>query len=462
MYLGTSDNRITLSFLAAACGGTLHCENPALPVRGISVDSRSINRGDVFFAVRGERFDGFDFIGKAEEGGACCAVAERKPDCDIPYVLVKDARTALGDFAREYKKLFRAITVAVTGSVGKTTTKQYIASVLEQKFTTLKTEGNHNNDIGLPMTLLSLDNSVKMAVLEMGMSARGEISALSKLAEPDIGVITNIGNSHIEMLGSRKNICKAKMELADGMKDGSILLINGDEPLLTEFACTRKLCRLMFGIDNPACDYRALNIRRENGMTHFDVISGGGEIISDLCISQDGAHQVRDALAAVVCGILLGLDNEEIARGLVGFQPAKLRQSVIEKDGFTLILDCYNANPESMAASIGVLSGYGGRKLAVLGDMRELGQYSVGLHKKIGGLLVSSGIDALITLGEEAEQIAVGAKESGMAPENIKTIRDYSDAQSASEEIKKLIQPGDTVLIKASRALSLERIAELL
>lgn len=464
MYLGLCDNGITLGTLAAYCGGTLcRCENSEKLICGVSIDSRDIRCGNVFFAIKGDRFDGHDFVSQAEKSGACCAVVSRIPDGSIPYILVGDTREALGAFSHAYKRLFNVITLAVTGSVGKTTTKQYIYSILDTRYKTHKTEGNFNNDIGLPLTLLSLNASYKMMVVEMGMSARGEISALSKLAEPDISVITNIGNSHIEMLGSRENIRDAKLEITDGMKDGAILILNGDEPLLTGASCDKKLCRIYFGIDNPCCDYRAENVISDGEYIHFDVRSAEGESLSGLSVRGIGRHNVYDALAAVVCGILLGINDDDIRRGLLEFKPAAMRQNIIKKDGFTVIEDCYNAGPESMAAAIETLSGLAkGGRIAVLGDMRELGAYSAELHRGIGQRAAQAGTDVLVTIGKEAENIADGALSAGMKSEDIIRIKDYSDAQCAANIIKGIIREGDTVLIKASRALSLERVSNLL
>lgn len=464
MKFGCTDRKIDLRKLADMCGGTLFGGNPETTVYGVATDSRADCTGECFFAISGENFDGHDFVGKAAEKGAVCAVVSKKPDCDIPYIITDDTRKALGALAKAYKAQFNAITVAVTGSVGKTTTKQYIHSILSAKHKTHKTEGNLNNNIGLPLTILSLREDDRLLVLEMGMSGFGEISALSKIAEPDIAVITCIGNSHIEHLGSRENICKAKLEITDGMKDGAILLLNGDEPLLENAVPGRKLCRLYFGLENPKCDYKADNIAVRDGYTTFDVISTESENFSGLRINQIGVHNVCDALPAIAVGTLLGIDEDRIRQGLLSFSPAKMRQNIIKANGFTIIEDCYNAGPESMCAALDVLAdtAKNGGKIAVLGEMRELGEYSPALHQKVGAKAAEVSVDRLITVGALADEIAFGALAAGLSAEKITKISDYSDAEKAAKAIKPFINQDDTVLIKASRALSLERISHLL
>lgn len=464
MNFGCTELNINLQMLAGMCDGELFCSgDPLTPVCGVSIDSRVDCTGECFFAIRGENFDGHDFIGKAKENGAVCAVVSQKPDCDIPYILVSDTVRALGELARAYKSRFKVITVAVTGSVGKTTTKQYIHSILSEKYKTHKTEGNFNSEIGLPLTVLSLEKDDRILVLEMGMSSFGEISRLSDIAQPDIAVITCIGNSHIENLGSRENICSAKLEIASGMRDGAIIILDGDEPMLADVLEERKLCRIHFGIKNRKSDYVAENIRHTDGGMAFDIKSRIGGDISSIEIRQIGEHNVKNALAAVTVATMLGISEDEIRAGLLAFEPVKLRQNIIDAGRFTIIEDCYNAGPESMSAALCVLCDVAkGRKLAVLGEMRELGEYSASLHRAVGKKAAELGVDGLVTVGTLAKEIAAGAEEGGMPHENITEIIDYGDAESAANTLKQLIREGDTILIKASRALSLERISKLL
>lgn len=462
MYLGSGDNSLTLEKVAEYCKGEIHCDKNII-ISSVSVDTRKICAGDLFIALRGENFDGHDFLPQALSKGAACAVVDKTPSCDIPYILVGNTQTALCDFASSYKKSLRVITVAVTGSVGKTTTKQFISAVLSERFKTARTEGNYNNIIGLPLTLLSAGSSHKALVAEMGMSARGEISALSKIAEPDIAVITNIGNSHIENLGSRENIRDAKLEITDGMKDGAIVILNGDEPLLSG-APAVNMCNIYFGIRNASSDFTAVNIKSSYGKVTFDVCSRFCETIKDLCINVTGAHNVYDALPAVICGVLMGLGADEIRKGLLNFTPVALRGQVIEKDGFRVLQDCYNAGPESMKAALSVLcqTAGGGRKLALLGDMRELGEYSRKLHEDVGKCVAENNIDTLITVGREAAYIASGAVENGFLQSSVISIESADDAEAIAGTVKSVLKKGDTLLIKASRALSLERITNLL
>lgn len=462
MHLDLFENGIEAEKFALLCEGDVRFKFCSKKVTGISIDSRSIEDGDVFFAIRGENFDGHDYVMSAYEKGAACVVADHMVNIQIPQIIVHDTRVALGCFAKNYKRLLHPMTVAVTGSVGKTTTRQYIYSVLSTRFQTQKTEGNLNNEIGLPLTLASLQPTTQTIVLEMGMSGKGEISALSKIACPDIAVITNIGTSHIEYLGSRENIRDAKLEIVDGMSMGTILL-NGDEPLLYNLKTVKHAMSFYFGIDNPACNYRATNIRFGDGEILFDVICSNGKQLCDLKINGYGKHSVYDALAAVAVGIIMEINDEKIKEGLSNFTPVKMRQNIKKKDGITIIEDCYNASPESMEAALEALNRVAtGRKIAVLGDMKELGHYSSRLHYLLGEKAAMSGLNYLITIGSEAQKIAKGAYSGGMPLSCILAIDSADDAENCARIIREIIKKGDTVLIKASRALALERISNLL
>lgn len=463
MRLGLLSDGMDLPTIAEHCEGILYrgYANDK-KATGVSTDSRSTEPCDIFFAIKGENFDGHEFISAARDAGALCAVTSRKPDVNIPYILVDDVRRALGAFAAKYKSLIAAKTVAVTGSVGKTTTRQYVYSVLSTRYKTQKTDGNYNNDIGLPLTLFSVSPDCEALVLEMGMSALGEISALSRIARPDVAVITNIGNSHIEHLGSRENILKAKLEILDGMHGGTILL-NGDDTLLRATGDFPGIKKYYFGIEDPLCDFRATSIIQEKTGLTFDVLCPDGTQMCDLHIQGYGKHNVYDALAGIACGYTMGVSPDEIRKGLTDFQPVAMRQNIQKKGKLTVIEDCYNASPESMAAAIETLCGIArGRKVAVLGDMRELGKYSPRLHYILGEKISVSGVDTLVTIGKEAEKIARGAKNGGMAEDRIMTIESADDPEAVAEKVKGVLRDGDTVLIKASRALALERISKLL
>ncbi len=467
MYLSMNDNGITFEMLTEFADGTpANAPKGTLRAYGISTDSRTASKGDVFIALRGDNFDGNQFVAQAAEAGCVFAVVESVPEnCTLPCIVVDDTTKALGRIASAYKQLFHTISLAVTGSVGKTTTKEFIYSVLDTKYKTNVTKGNFNNEIGLPLTLFGLTSLHKALLVEMGMNHKNEISYLSKIAEPDISVITNIGTSHIENLGTRENIRDAKMEIIDGMKPGGILILNGDEPLLRDVK-TDGICRIYVGIENENCTYKAENVRMFDDHILFDIRMHDGEIMNDVTVNVIGKHNVMNALIACVCGILLGIPEDKIREGLLNFTPAAMRQHFIEKDGYTIIEDCYNASPESMKAGLEVLCHTSEKKhlrpIAVLGDMLELGNVSDDAHFAIGERVASSGIARLITFGNAAKAIARGAISCGMDKNAITVLESTAPIEESAKTVRSLIEKGDAVLFKASRAMALERIVNLL
>lgn len=450
--------RMSLAEIAKITDGELFYSSSEL-IKNISLDSREIEAGTLFVAIKGERFDGHDFIGKAFEDGAAAIVCER-----IPYkvkgnvILVDNSLYAFGSIAKNHKRLVAPLTVGITGSVGKTTTKQFIFSVLDQKFNTHKTDGNFNNEIGLPITILRMPCDTEALVLEMGMSFKGEISRLSGIAEPDIAVITNVGSSHIENLGSREGIRDAKMEIADGLKEGGKLVLNGDEPLLAGVEGA-----IYVSMENEESDYRAVNIIETDGGYTFDIATREG-VVCGFEIKTLGIHNVYNAVISYAVGKLAGMEDEAIREGLLKFENTGMRQNIYENKGYTIIEDCYNASPESMKASLKVLCSKAkeGRKIAVLGDMLELGAYSETLHRAVGQAVFDLGIDKLFTFGPLAEFIAKGAIEAGMSRENILSVTDKEDTEGIVKAINDEAAEGDTLLFKASRGIRLERITELL
>ena len=394
------------------------------------------------------------------------AIVEYIPDgCTIPCIVVSDTTEALGKFARSYKNIFQPLTLAVTGSVGKTTTKQFISSVLAMKYNANVTKGNFNNEIGRPLTVLNLTGDHNALLLEMGMNHKGEISYLSRIAEPDIAVITNIGSSHLENLGSREGIRDAKMEIIDGMHEGGILILNADEPLLADVSA-KGLTKIYIGTDNKNATYRAENIRVYDDHMLFDLCLHDAALISDLCINVIGKHHIHNALTAAVCGMLVGISEENIRTGLLNFIPADMRQSITVKNGMTIIEDCYNASPESMRAGLNVLCHTAKVKsrcpVAVLGDMKELGASSAEAHFSVGEYAAKCGIDRLITFGSAAVDIARGAIKNGMSESKVLVIEDSENAERAAESLKAVLRENDAVLFKASRAVALERLIRLL
>ena len=453
-------------------GGTCH--------KGLITDSRIAEPGNIFLALRGENADGHNFIGGAVRGGATCVIAERVaeetmrvlPDgCAV--ILVPDTLAALGALGRWYMLRTNPYVIAVTGSVGKTTTKQMIHAVLASALPAMRTEGNYNNEIGLPLTLMQLTENDRIAVLEAGMSFAGELHRLSHICTPDTVVITNIGTSHIENLGSREGIRDAKLEMLDGMKPGGTVILNGDEPLLTEKKddiLARGFTPIYIAKENPCADYLAENIRMTTQDCTFDMRrTADGTVISDLHIPVTGAHNVGNAMAAYLCGISRGMCDADIRRGLDAFENTGMRQKIFDHDGITVIEDCYNASPESMEAALRVLRTLsteqrGGRAVAVLGDMKELGTYAPRLHKRVGRFLGELGIDMLITVGELASDIAAGAVIGGMSEEHILSFPDADDAHipAIANALRARLSENDTVLFKASRAMALERIVNAL
>ena len=434
----------------------------------ITTDSRETESGALFIALKGERFDGHDYIPQALARGASAVIAERMPagldEDEASRVYVVDSSLeGFGKVAKAYKQRIAPQTIAVTGSVGKTTTKEFIYAVANARFVTHKTEGNFNNEIGMPLSILSMPETAQVCVLEMGMSHMGEISRMTRIANPDIAVITNIGNSHIENLGSRENICKAKLEIVEGMSSDGWVILNADEPMLFAQKGRLKQNLLFVSLSNPQADYRALNIREYEDSTEFDLVAGK-RVVTNVRIPTIGRHNVYDATYAFAVGILLGMSDDEIKRGLIAFRNTGMRQNIYEYGGVTLIEDCYNAGPESMKAAVEVLAKLADknhcRSIAVLGDMRELGEYSKQLHMEIGTLVASRHITHLVTFGREAENIALGAINHAFKPDNISINTNTENPAAAARVIFDLMGRGDAVLFKASRAVKLERVIE--
>lgn len=439
-------------------------------ITSIVTDSREAESGSLFIALGGERFDGHDYISQALSRGAVAVIGERVPDGleadEAKRVMVTPSSlTALGKVAAAYKARIKPKTVAVTGSVGKTTTKEFVFSVANSKFIAHKTAGNFNNEIGMPLSVLDMPETTQVCVLEMGMSGLGEISHMTAIAKPDIAIITNIGNSHIECLGSRENICKAKLEIVEGVPSDGWVILNADEPML--FAQKGKLSQnmLFVSLQNPLADYRALNIREYEDSTEFDLVAGN-RVVTNVKIPTIGTHNVYDATYAFAVGVLLGMSDDEIKRGLMAFHNTGMRQNIYEYGGITIIEDCYNAGPESMRAAVEVLSRLadknGCRAVAVLGDMRELGDYSKQLHMEIGTLVASRHISNLVTFGREAENIALGAINHALNPENISINTNIENVDDTAKTLYDMLRVGDAVLFKASRAVKLERVIERL
>ncbi len=439
---------ISLNAIAKALGTTAPFD---AEINCISTDTRQLPEGCLFLALRGAKFDGHDFVQQAIEAGAVAAVTDTQIG-DLPCVVVKHTGQALLDIAGYYRDLFNIPLVGVTGSVGKTTTKEMIACVLSEKCNTLKTAQNFNNEIGMPKTLFGLTREHGAAVIEMGMNHFGEISRMSRSAKPTMAVITNIGYSHIEHLGSQEGILKAKLEMLEGMAPDAPLIVSADDPMLCDLR--KKLERLVLTYSvHPAIgvDVYATDIKEDDGVTTFTINWNQESILAVL--PTVGIHNVKNALAAFLVGYTAGMMPQEIVCGLAKYQPTGNRQNIMEKNGQTVIADCYNASPDSMRAALGVLGNYPceGRRVAVLGDMLELGEHSESLHAAVGEMAKNAGIDLLFCFGSAAKTIAANA---GSDVQCFCT----EDASELTEALRNTLKAGDCVLFKASHGMHLETI----
>ena len=430
-----------------------------LTVKHVFTDSRNPDPGALFIPLVGERFDGHAFLNEALEGGAAGCFTQRERESYLPgkfYIKVGSTQKALRDLARHYKQKFRIPFVAVTGSVGKTTTKDMVAAVLGERFKVLKTEGNFNNEVGLPLTLLRLNSNHEICVVEMGMNHFGEIEYLSSIVEPDVAVITNIGDSHIENLGSRENILKAKCEIFSHMdpKKGYVIL-NGDDPLLEPLRASLPFQSVLVGTAE-GLDYRATGVESDGEKSvrcHVRTPRSG----FDVEIPALGNHMLYPTLTAAAVAEHFGMTGGEIARGVLRFAPTKMRMTIIKRgDGITILNDAYNANPQSMRAAVEVLSKSGGDyKIAVLGDMFELGPFAPTLHAGVGAYLGKAGIDCLVAVGELARHIYDAAKDA-MVPQ----VYWCETKEEAKPILAELVKPNSTILVKASRGMAFEELVD--
>jgi UDP-N-acetylmuramoyl-tripeptide--D-alanyl-D-alanine ligase len=450
---------MTLKNIADAVNGKLFCDNinneEFRTAQGVVIDSRLVDKDYIFIATKGERVDGHSFIDSVFEKGALGVICEKAPENPKgAYILVDDSFQALKDVAEFYRKQLDIKVVGITGSVGKTSTKEFVASVLEQKYNVLKTAGNFNNEVGLPLTVLGIRDEHEVAVLEMGISNFGEMHRLSKIARPDICLITNIGQCHLENLGTRDGILKAKSEIFDYIsKDGTICL-NGDDDKLSTVTEIKGIKPIFFGRggDNPiyATDFENLGLEGSSAVIHIK-----GESFS-VNIPLPGEHMLYNALAATAVGAALGLTSELIKRGIENVEPVGGRSHVIKTDKFTLIDDCYNANPVSVKSALDLLaSTKGNRLVAVLGDMFELGENERQLHFEVGEYAASKDIDELICIGDLCRSMYEGAACAGN--EKMKVYH-FGTKEEFYNEIVNVLSEGDIVLVKASHGMHFEEI----
>lgn len=450
---------MTITEIAAAVEGKWlnPCEGAA-PVTEISSDSRLVAEGCLFLPWVGEKFDGHSFIDSALDNGAAGCLCARVPETLRPdkfYIQVDDTRLALRRLASAYRDRFNIPFVQITGSVGKTTTKEMIASVLGAKFSVLKTQGNFNNDIGAPLTLLGLSESHQAAVIETGMNHFGEIEYLGAMVRPDIAVISNVGDAHIEFLGSREGILKAKCEILEHLKPGGLAVLNGDDALLNtvkegDFRIAR--CG-----QSEHCDARIEELL-DHGVEGITCTVVTKKDRYALTIPVPGAHMAYAASIAVVVGEELGLSHEEIVRGVAAYEPTGSRMRVVRLPDSRIILDdCYNANPQSVAAALEVLAKTEcEKKVAVLGDMGELGDLTEQAHYNMGALAAMLGIDLVVAIGPKAEKIADGAAQSGSE------VVHFMTKEEALQTLREELGSSTAMLVKASHAMHFEQIVELL
>ena len=437
---------ITLRQAAQWCGGRIDPKYEEVAFFGANNDSRNVQPGQLFVALQGAR-DGHDFIPMAMEKGAAAVLCTRC-EGDIPAIIVEDTRIALGQIARGERQRIGMKVVGVTGSVGKSTTKEMIACVLESKYRVEKTPANHNNDIGMPMAVLAMKEDTEVAVLEMGMNHFREIAYLTNIALPDVAVIINIGTMHIEHLGSQEGILKAKMEIAEGMRPEGKLILNGDDALLRTVKGTVAQDVTYFGAKNEGCEVYGTDIVQSPGRLSFTAVGDGNAIAVELPI--EGEHFIPDALAAISVGLAMGISPEGIRQQLANFRNMAGRQEILKVKGYTIIKDCYNAGPESMAAALTVLGNQPGRHVAVLGDMLELGQHARQAHEKVGRIAAEKA-QILLAYGPNSVYMAQECKQQGCP-----CVMAFEDRDALVAELKHLAQPGDVMLFKGSHGMHME------
>jgi len=463
---------ITVSEAAKICGGSVVGPDRNDPeLSRLIIDSREVRDGDLFVAYKGGKLDGHNYIISALEKGAACALAEHLPKIlpvnpelrsgelpegmenllPGPVILVRDVQLAMENLAVAFRKRVDVPVIGVTGSVGKTTAKEMIASVLSQRFKVHKTAGNRNNTIGLPLSLCCMEQSDECAVLEMGINHFGEMRRLGRMAAPDIAVYTNIGHAHLEFLGNLKGVLRAKTEMLEFMAEDALLIVNGDDPLLRDFECSQ--WKLTYGTSEE-CDVRATEIRTDDSGCISCRISYGTQTVY-AAVSVPGEHMVYGALIGAAAGFAMGLSESEIEAGITAYAPVGRRFSMENLGPLRLIDDCYNANPDSTKSSIASLSSLPGRHVCILGNMLELGENSEEMHRQVGAFAAEKQIDLLLTCGELAAHMAGAYQDAGGS----RTVA-YPDKPSLIRALPDLLKTGDGILVKASLGSHLEEVSE--
>lgn len=445
----------TCEEILAATGGRLVAGTRREVFTGVSTDSRQLQSGELFVALVGERFDGHDFAARAVERGAAGVVVSRPTMVPTgAVIMVPDTGKALQDVACFHRRRFNLPVVAVTGSNGKTTTKDMIATVLGAKMPVLKTTANYNNEIGLPLTLLGLTERHRAAVVELGMRGKGQIAALAAVALPTIGVVTNVGETHLGLLGSVDNIAAAKRELVEALPADGVAILNADDDRVAAMAAAAPGKVVLYGC-GPASEVRATAVKATSSGLSFMLMAAGETVVMNIPVP--GRHNVYNALAAAAVALTLGLSLADIAAGLRAFTPSGMRLNIFSTESYVVINDAYNASPMSMAAAIETLSEISqGRKVAVLGDMLELGHAAAAAHQRVGDLLADQGVALVVTVGRDAAYIAEQARRRG-----VPAVYSVQEHAAAREILRQQLRPGDTILVKGSRGMHMENVLDM-
>lgn len=443
--------------IISATGGKLICGNDMVKISAITTDSRKVEKGTLFAAICGEKVDGHDYIKSAAEKGAVCVISEKEITADCAVIKVENTISSLGKIARAIMRKICVPTIGITGSVGKTTTRDMTYAVVSKMFNTLKNSGNFNNELGVPLTIFKAEENTEAAVIEMGMDKFGEIDRLSHIINPTISIITNIGMSHIERLGSQENIYKAKSEIFKNTKKTGTVILNGDDKILMAHKGEIEQKVITVGILNRCADIVASDINTTVGGVSFKAKVKGREY--SVALPVPGEHNVINALLALATGMVLEIPMSEICDALENFSMTQMRMDIINARAVTIINDCYNAAPASVSAALSALGKYEDKKVAILGDIAELGVHSQSAHYDLGCAVVKNNIDTLITIGSCARYIAQGAYENGMDSEGIFSADTIEEVYPI---LSNVIEEKNVILVKASRFMQLEKVTEFL
>ena len=447
---------MTVKEIAEACGGRLLCGNENTVVTSVSTDSRKISAGALFVPIKGERTDAHIYIDAVFAAGAAATLTQndtKKIDVH-PWIFVPDTGIALQQIAAAYRSKFDIPVIGITGSVGKTTTKEMVALALSSSYCVMKTEGNQNSQVGLPLTLFRLEETHEAAVIEMGMSDFGEMSRLCSMARPRYAVMTNIGISHIQQLKTQENILQEKLRITDSFDEDSILFLNGEDPMLAGLREKLPHIRKVYFGTEPWCDYRAQEIETTDEGVRFRMTANGVSVYVELPVP--GFHNVLNALAGLSVTHCLGGDVFAAAKALSQYEPPAMRQQIHKVRGITLIDDSYNASPDALRSSLQVLRTFPGRKIAVLADMLELGDMEETAHRQVGKMVAENGVDLLVTVGERARWIAEEAKAHSDMP-----CSSFSNNSEAIAFLQETVSEGDVLLVKGSRSMHMDEIVKV-